>query len=66
MAPNKYLLFSADSCYKIVFQKVNWTTARTMCKSVGPTSDLVTIHSSKESDFVTGKMRLSSQQKELY
>ena len=56
MALNKNLLFSADSCYKLVLQKANWTTARTMCESFGPTSDLASIHSSKENDFVTGKM----------
>ena len=43
-----------ESCYKIVEERLSWENARSKCASLGYGSDLATVHTSQEKDFIRG------------
>ena len=43
-----------ESCYKILEEKLSWENARSKCASLGYGSDLASVHTSQEKDFIRG------------
>ena len=42
------------ACYQIVLEKLDWLAAREKCRSLNAESDLASIHSNQENEFVQG------------
>ncbi len=48
------IIIFTESCYKILEEKLDWESARSKCASLGYGSDLATVHTSQEKDFIRG------------